>query len=249
MNCKEVQDLASLYLTGELDVARTRVVREHLDSCGECRQEIESEIELDHRLHDELLARPVDSSAVEQRVREMITAEAQPYDARRMRLVVGIAAMLLLAAAGFFALRDTSSPQPDEICSDAARDHLREIVRQEPRRWISDRTGINGLSEHLGISPAAVSKFSVPGYQLERGRVCRLDERVFLHLVYSNGAREFSVFLQPARDSHASSELYAADFGTEHVASIQSSQVRAVIVTGESNAAARALARIAGSSL
>jgi anti-sigma factor RsiW len=249
MNCEEVQKLAPLYVPGELDAARTRAVREHLDVCGECRQEIESQIELDHRLRDELLAAPLDSSAVEQRVRETIAAQPQPRFSRRLRIAVGIAAMLLLAAAGFFALRGLSHPQPVEICSDAARDHLREIVHQEPRRWTSDRSGIDALSEHVGLSPTAVSKFNVPGYQLERGKLCRLDGRVFLHLVYSNGAREFSLFLQPSPDSHADRDLYAADFGAEHAASIQSSQARVVIVTGESNASAKALVRIAASSL
>ena len=247
MNCQDVQELAPLYLSGELDAPRTRAVREHLNECGECRQEIESEIDLDHRLRNELLSAPLDSSAVEQRVRETIAA--QPRFSRRLRIAVGIAAMLLLAAAGLLALRSLSRSQPVEICSDAARDHVREIVRQEPRRWTSDRSGIDTLSEHVGLSPAAVSKFTVPGYQLERGKLCRLDGHVFLHLVYSDGTREFSLFLQPARDSHPAGELYAADFGAEHTASIRSSQARAVIVTSESDAAAKALAGIAASSL
>jgi len=249
MNCEEVRELAPLYVPGELDAARTRAVRGHLDVCGECRQEIESQIELDNRLRNELLCAPLDSSAVEQRVREAVARRPQPRFSRRLRIAVGIAAMLVLAAAGLFALRGRFRSQPVEICSDAARDHLREIVRQEPRRWTSDRSGIDALSEHLGLAPAAVSRFTVPGYQLERGKLCRLDGHVFLHLVYSNGVREFSLFLQPVLDSHPAGDLYAADFGDEHAASIQSSQARAVIVTSESNAAARNLARIAASAL
>jgi anti-sigma factor RsiW len=249
MNCNEVPELAPLYVSGELDAARTRAVHEHLDVCSKCRREIESAIELDERLRDELLSTPVESSAVEQRVRATIAAEPRPRFSRRLRIAVGIAAMLLLVLAGFIALRGRAGAQPVEICSDAARDHLREIVRQEPRRWTSDRSGIDALSEHLGFSPAAVSKFTVPGYRLARGKLCRLDGRVSLHLVYSNGVQEFSLFLQPARDSHPAAGLYSADFGAEHAASIQSGQVRAVIVTGESNAAAKDLARSAASAL
>jgi len=42
----------------------------------------------------------------------------------------------------------------------------------------------------------AVAKVAPQGYELNRARLCMLDGRVYLHLVYAGNAGEFSVFLR-----------------------------------------------------
>ena len=242
MNCRELIELAPLYLSGELDAARARTFRAHLDSCGACRRHIEEEIELDGSLRNELLAAPIDSVAVEQRVRAAITATPPARRAVPWRGAAAIAATVVAAALALFALRGSFQQKPVRLCSDAARDHLREIVRQEPRRWTDDQTGVQALAARLGLSPSIPAKFAVPGYQLKHGKFCRLDGRIYLHLVYSNGLREFSLFLGKG----PAGALYAADFEGEHTASVGSTTV---VVSDESGEQARSLARIAASTL
>jgi anti-sigma factor RsiW len=248
MNCSEIQELAPLYLAAELDAPRGAELRAHLDSCAECRCEIEDQIELDRRLRSELSAAAPDPSAVEARVREVIASERRRF-LTPVRAALAIAASLLLAIAIVVAMRAGFSPQPVAICSDAARDHIHEIVQQEPRRWTSDLAGIDTLAGRVGVARSTRSKISLPGYQVERGRLCRLNGRVYLHLVYTSGAREFSLYLGSAFGSGRAADLYTADSNGQHTATLQSRDQRIVVVTGESADAARNLASLAARAL
>ncbi|HTS50324.1 MAG TPA: hypothetical protein VMH05_20400 [Bryobacteraceae bacterium] len=198
--------------------------------------------ELDRQLRQEILAEPFDVSALEHRIRKAIA----PRFPRRLLVAASAAFLLLLCVFASVGLRTWFTLQPSQVCSDAARDHLREIVRREPRRWIFETAGIDALGRQLGVSPAAHSRFVVPGYRLDRGKLCVLSGRLFLHLVYSNGTREFSLFL--AHDS-APGGYFDADFSGQYTASVESNQTRAVIVTSESKAAARNLVRVAANAL
>lgn len=244
MNCNDVQQLAAIYISGELDQYRLAEFQAHLDSCTACRAGIAGQIDLDSRLRREILANTHDSSQLESRIRSAISREPRLRFTPGRRTMAAIAAMLLLAAGIVFAVRLWLRPQPTQLCSDAARDHVREIVREEPRRWTADRAGIDSMAQRVGVSTATITGFSAPGYQLERGRLCRLDGHVFLHLVYSNGARRFSMFLAPAGSSRDPG-LLTADLSGERIASVHSNRQRAVVVTEESAGAARTLARIA----
>lgn len=248
MNCKDVQQLAVLYLSGELDLGRSAELHAHLARCAECRAGIAGQIELDSRLRTELLASTPDSSALESRIRRAIAREPRLRFTSGQRAMVAAAAMLLFVIGIVFAARLWLRPQPVQLCSDAARDHLREIVHQEPRRWTADRSGIEAIARRVGVPIATIAGFSAPGYQLERGRLCRLDGHVFLHLVYSNGARRFSIFLAPASGPESGAVFTTTENG-EHVATVRSSRQRAVVVAEESPGAVRALARIAMSVL
>jgi len=248
MNCSKILELAPLYLSGELDTDRAAELRAHFDSCGQCRREIESQIELDERLRQELLADATDSSAVEARVRQVCSHQSRFVFAAG-RAAVAIAASVLLAIAAAAAIRFWPRPQPVAICADAARDHRREIVRQEPRRWASDVAGIDTLAGRAGASPSILARLALPGYQVERGRLCRLNGQVYLHLVYSNGAREFSLYLGSAAGPDRARDLYTADASGEHTATLQSHGQRVVVVTDGSPETARNLAQIAARAL
>jgi len=202
----------------------------------------QDDTELDRQLRQEILAEPVHVSALEHRIRKAIA----PRFRGRLLVAASAAFLLLLCTFAYIGLRTRFPLQPSQVCSDAARDHLREIVRRESRRWTSDTAGIDALGQQVGVSPAAHSRFVVPGYRLDRGKLCVLSGRLFLHLVYSNGTREFSLFL--AHDS-APGGYFDADFSGQYTASIESNQTRAVIVTSESRAAARTLVHVAANAL
>lgn len=246
MNCNQVQQLAPAFLSGELTGDRASEFQAHLDSCAECRLDIAAQVELDARLRHQLLADAPDSSALDHRVRQAIALRPRHSFLSPRLAITAIAAVLILAIA--IALRSQLRAQPAELCADAARDHLREIVHNEPRRWTADRAGIDALAQRVGLSPQTISKFLASGYRLERGKLCRLDGRVFLHLVYSNGGREFSLFLT-SPGAFTDGALFAADVSGEHVATLQSTRERAVVVTEEPGDAARSLARIAMTTL
>jgi len=245
MNCDQIQQSAPAFLSGELTGDRAVEFQAHLASCAECRLDIASQVELDARLRRQVLADQPDASALDRRVLEAIAVQPKRRFVSMRLAAAGIAAVLILAIV--VAVRSQLRAQPVELCADAARDHLREIVNQEPRRWTSDRAGIDALAKRVGLGPQGHGTLA-GGYQLERGRLCRLDGRVFLHLVYSNGSREFSLFLASA-GAFTDGASFATDVSGEHVATLQSGRERAVVVTEEPGDAARSLARIAMSSL
>ena len=156
--------------------------------------------------------------------------------------VASLAAMLTIAIGGFrfIANRDATT------CADAARDHRMEVLGHAPRRWATDPPALAALATKQGIPQSAIASVAPPNYHLERGKLCRLGGRVFLHLVYSDGSREFSFYL---RDRAPGSRAVAKDADGEYVVMVESSRYMALVVTDESRDAARDIAHFASRSL
>jgi len=270
MTCSEIAGLAPLYRSGELDRVRTAAFDAHIEDCPQCASEMRDEKRLDDLLRAGVLADTISAAPLDRRVREQIDAEladparvgpprAAPSVPQRPRwrvAAIGAVAALLLFAVGYRHLSQTHS-----VYADAATDHRHEVVDAHWRPWLTDTTAIAALAERSGVDSRAILALAPPGYRLARAKRCALAGRPFLHLVYSNGAEEFSAYLRP-RDAQPLAELagaasatasgvtvYTKDFGPEHVGCVQTGGVTAMIVTDESAAAASDLTRLAGVAL
>jgi hypothetical protein len=166
-----------------------------------------SDAEIDRRLRDAILAEPVDTAELDRRVRRQI--------AGRSRWWLAIAAMLVVAFVGYRMFA------PDE-CTDAATDHRREVVNREPRKWREDPAEIQQLANRQGVAVAIPA-----GYRVVRGKLCKLDGRVFLHLVVSDGARELSLYLRPRGRDERAREVYV---GRARVAGFSTDRVTGLVV-------------------
>lgn len=235
MNCKQVSDLLSPYLWNELDADRSARVREHLNVCLVCAAEVAQARELDARLRGAILAEPAFAGALEQRIRESIA----PRSRRWIGIAASFAAALVMAGIGYRVWTG-----PDRACTAAADDHQREVVEGARRTWRSDAASIGELAERQGIAAAALSRLAPAGFQLERGKLCRLDGQIFLHLVYSSGSEKLSVFLRQ-RDASAPADIRNTDAGREHVASFDTQRVTALVVSDQSTESALEAARVA----
>lgn len=262
MNCSEIAAAAPLYRSGELDPVRAAEFSGHLAACPDCARELRRQAQLDDLLRASVLADAVDTAVLNRRVRERIAAHvSSPSDvisaARpprwRIAAIGSVAAMLLLAVGYRHLFR------PRSVYADAAADHRSEVVNAHRRTWITDPAAIAALAERNGVEPRAVLALAPPGYHLARAKLCPLDGRPFLHLVYSNGAGEFSAYLRP-RDAQAPAggavsraesdrPVYISDFGAEHLGCVETPGLTAVIVTDESADAASSLAHFAGVAL
>ena len=172
--CADLAELAPLYLSGELDSRRASVLDAHLKRCPGCFEE---------------LLRQAHVGAARRRIQPV----ARPHRPRPWVIaVMSAAAMFLLAALGFLVLM---GPQLVRVYAAAARDHRHEIAERQPRRWVTDRAQIAALADRRGVPGSAVLALSAQGYHLERGRLCFVGRRVFVHLVYSADGHEFSVGL------------------------------------------------------
>lgn len=261
MTCKEAAELAPLYLSAELDRPRAAHVDAHLKSCPDCMREFERQAQMDARLREEVLAEPLDATNFERRVRERLAGEAGMNAGpvpmrRRWALAAAVAAaVLLITGLGYRILLGSHVPR---VYADAAFDHKLEVTDHGPRKWLTDPAQIAALAERRGIAGSAPSALSTNGYQLERGKLCFLDGRVFLHLVYSSGSGEFSVYLRqrgneslPGRihETENGRSLRELNPGSAHVASFQTDNLTVVVVTDQPGQAALQMARFAASAL
>jgi anti-sigma factor RsiW len=261
MNCNDIIELAPLYVAGELDAKRAAEFDAHLRACPSCMRELEAQARLDARLREVLLADELDVSRVNRRVRELIAAEStaglvpslQPKSRRWVTAAMGVAAALLLVAASYLVMPGHVA----RVYADAATDHYLEVVEGQPRPWVTDPAKIAALAEQQGIT-SSVPLTLASGYHLERAKVCRLDGRFFLHAVYSDGTREFSLFLRP-RDGRLlpgairgiadGRILHASSVGSEHVSSFDTSRLTAMVVTDQPADAALRFAKDVSASI
>ena len=234
MTCREIEELAPLYLSGELDEARRAVFHTHLQSCRDCRDEMDQQAALDARLRETVADLP-DATAVERAVRRRIALE------RSARYAAIAAAVLVAVVLGYRAFR----PQPvARLYADAALDHRLEVMEHQPRHWRTDPAEIEKLATRFRLPDV---RWLAPGYRLERAKICGIDGAPALHLVYSNGSQEVSVFVRQ-RDGTA---LRAVAVGTEHLAAFELGLggAEAVIATSGSREECDAFARRAQEAL
>ena len=253
MTCSEIAVLAPLYLSGELDSPRTAAFAAHLDICPACVHDIARQTELDMRLRETLLsgeidAGGIDTAVLDRRIRARIRT-------RRTSFIAGaVAAAIVLLLAGFAYRAFAPAVAPlyfKQIYVDAAADHRREVVERQPRTWRSNPAEVKSLAARQGISSSLANLLAPAGYRLEHAKLCPLSGHLYLHLVYSDGAHEISIFLRQ-RDSSPQGkgdDLRTADAAGEHLASFETNRVSAILVTEQPAGSARRLAHFAADAL
>ncbi|HLJ47645.1 MAG TPA: hypothetical protein VKU01_16630 [Bryobacteraceae bacterium] len=245
MNCQDTASFLALHAAGRLTPADSAALTAHLDQCSLC---------ADARLRDSIQAQEVDTASLDRRIRERIASE------RRSSFPAWLAAAacvtMLLAGIGGYRFYMQSRVLP--VCAAAASDHRAEVTQHHPRKWLLDLVAISTLAERQGFSGSVVARLAPPGYHLDRGKLCRLDGSVFLHLVYTDGAQEFSAFLRSgpaqdfpgyARDTVNGRSLYSAGAGTQKLAYFRADNLTAMFVTDAPGDAALSLARFGAGAL
>ena len=254
MNCPEITELSTLYLSGELDSPRAREFENHLRACPACGRELEEQRMLDHALRAAILAGDLDTTGVDDQVRQQIAFPQAPaarpdrFRALKVRWLApaGVAASITL---GFLIYRVPLRTPIATVYSDAARHHGHLA---DHKQWISGQASLAQLAQQGGMEPSLLMSLAPAGYRLEHGKLCRLDGHPFLHLVYANGANEVSVFLRPWDDSEPSPGiaretinnriLYTVDVGPEHLSFFQSGELTAMVVSEKSGETALSIA-------
>lgn len=232
MNCRDIEEFAPLYLSDELKDGRRAEFRVHLAECRNCAAEMDRQIALDGRLRDAVLVELPDSAAMERSIRGRMGRE------RAWRFASMAAAVLFAASLGYFALRSRETPA---LYTEAALDHRLEVMEHQPRRWRSDPAEIEKLAARFNLPDVATL---VPqGYRLEHAKMCGIDNKAALHLVYTNGHQEFSVYIR-ARTA-GDKTLREASVGAEHLAAFQTDRLEAVVATAESSEECRQFAEFA----
>lgn len=242
MTCREVRNLSPLYLSGEMGAEERKHFSKHLAACVACEQEIEQYAQVDERLAASMGSELPDAARIEDAVRRNIAAERSR---RRFVAAGAIAASVALAIVGTFAFLHLTTPP--RMFADAAEDHHTEVVEKQPRRWRSSAPEIEGLAQQIGLSRAQAASLAPQGYSLELAKNCAIDGQRMLHLVFTNGVRKYSVFVRPQHSAPRQVRIYRSN--SEQVASLDTAQFRAIVVTEGPRAECRELAGVAAAHL
>ncbi len=241
MTCQEARDGAPLYLSAEMSGAEREQFAAHLAACPACAREMETQSQVDLRVAAAFGGELPDATRIEERV----LREISRADSRRNWMTGGAIAAGLLAAAGAYGLL-RQAPAPPWY-TDAARDHRVEVMEGQPRRWRSDAAEIDKVSALSGLTYVQAASLAAPGYALERAKICALHGERMLHLVFSDGARRYSVYV--GAHQGAKEPVRSARSGPEQVAGFDTGRLRAVVVTDGSAVECDQLARVVAARL
>jgi anti-sigma factor RsiW len=191
MNCSDVRYLMPLHLSGELDGVSMAQFERDVNECPACQERMEEQQDMNNGIRAALLSESVDTTALRKRVLTEVkgkrTVSIINIVRHPLRIALAVAAGLIIVLAVGAANRDNARYE------EASLDHVAEVVRTEHREW---RTQGSSIGQLLG-------ELSIPGYQLVRGKECGISRSRYIHLVYSNGEQEISMYVL-ADDEHGS---------------------------------------------
>jgi Putative zinc-finger len=242
MTCQEVRTLAPLYLSGEMEAADRASFTAHLNACPACAREMDWQIRLDSHLAGALAAEDPGSNRVEERFWTGLSAMRR----RRRNLTGALVAASLIAGVAFFSLLSRKPAVPSSF-AEAARDHWSEVVQMQPRHWRSTPTDIEAVAAPHGLSYAQVAALGLPGYTLEHAKNCGIGGQRMLHLVFTNGRQEYSVYINPNQAAKASIRM--VQFGTEQIAGFETGRFRAMVAMVGPQSECEGAARLTASRL
>lgn len=160
-------------------------------------------------------------------LRDRIQRWIAPRNRRTLLLAAGSLAIAALAAG----IVSHIAPRVPRLYWEAAADHHREVADSRGNTLASEP--IASLAKGHGVAASVLQALGRDGYQPKKGDVRRLDGRLFLHLLYSDGTRTFSAYLRP-RDRALASAPAEAHLGGEHLVFVQG--VRLTLLLVASNA-------------
>jgi anti-sigma factor RsiW len=228
MNCRDIQEIAPLWLSGELEHAQIAEVLTHLENCAECARSLAEDTSLDARIRKAMGEEQPDSTRIVGIVRQRMDSQRRP----RWLLAGGVAAAVLVAIG--FGMPHFVPQQPGKLFVDAARDHRLEVMEHQPRRWRSDPDEIGTMAGRFGFTSATPAALAPVGFRLVHAKTCGLEGRPALHLVYTDGAREISIYVRRETDAlrrDALQQAGSAEIGSERIASAERAGYSALVVT------------------
>ena len=156
-----------------------------------------SDDDLDRHLREAVISERLDTTALENAIR----AQIRPSNRSWYFAAAALAAVLLLTM---------WMRRIPVIFREAARDHKLEVVEHRPRHWQT----VSSFA--VDLAPA--------GYRLEHAKTCRLEGKPVLHLVYTDGEHEVSVYLD------AQAENGDAEVDGQHITAFHAGRLRGLVV-------------------
>lgn len=229
MTCREFRQWFQDHESDEM----TEFVRVHLAQCGKCQQIYELDQMLETKLQGNLEKLEVPERLWERLEQNMAGRSRWIIDPHLLRKVaVPVLAMAAMLVFFLFpmVLENSSFASMDELGQLAISDHLNHGVQGCTSEAILDLPSWS--QDELGYK---VDAPELPeGAKLLAAAICRLGDCDTVHLMYSRGAKRFSVFIFPEREAAftlAAGRSYSLDFGNHQVTLWQTGeQIQAMVI-------------------
>ena len=202
MDCREARDWLDGYVDGELELARTMEIDQHLETCTACSQSRDRR----RLLRDSIRASALGwqcPDRVRANIESLIYREVKgPRDRPSIpRWWIAIAASLLLAVVSWFAWRPISGGLlDDQIAQQVVASHVRSLMADHLTDVASsDRHTVKPwFAGKLDFAPTIVD-LSTDGFPLVGGRLDYLDRQPVAALVYQRRNHVINLFMWPSK--------------------------------------------------
>lgn len=193
MNCPNSERITEAYISGETDSPEWRT---HFNECPECSARLQAESDFDLIIKHAITEERLQTRQLEAHVRAAIRQESPSRRPLFLALRYGLAAAvvfvtLIITAIGYAKGRMDHTA----LCNDAAEDHHDEVIAKAPRKWRTDPKAIEALSQKIIGDPGVPERIAPAGFHLVGARVCILHDKNYMHLDYSDGTTEISLFV------------------------------------------------------
>jgi len=214
LSCQTAQELIHAYVDGELDLARSLEVEQHMQECQACAIAYRNETALRSAFKDGSLYHSA-PAGLEKRVRSSLRREAKSEVGRRSFawrwLPIGAAlGLVLLMAFVIWRAAPGLRPSGDELLAhEIVSNHVRSLQLE------SHRTDVISSDQHtvkpwfdgkLDFAPP-VKDYSSQGFPLTGGRLEYLNNRAVAALIYQRQKHYINLYIWPAEQRNATSEL------------------------------------------
>lgn len=264
MNCGEVKDLIQLYLDNELDARNTLSVQQHLDLCGACSRHLNTLLVQDQALRRAAQAETIDSSrlragilsAINQQMPVTTTAEKTSWLPRlpdwlkvsawpRVTVAAALAIIIIVAV-----IRIGWMPGVNEaVYAAVAADHAAHCSPGEMMGAIGNPDDLKHLTSTF-VRLNAVPDLSDFGYGNPQGRICKVNDVEFLHMVYYHPTQQpLSLFIRPHAPHLITEHLTALHQDRFDVVSVSQAGVDLFIVSSLDEERTSSIARAIASRL
>ncbi len=216
MSCQTTQGFIHAYVDGELDLARSLEVEQHMEQCEVCANAYRHHLALRSAFKDSSLYHSA-PAGLEKRIRSSLRREAKSEVGRRwfgwswLPVGVALACVLLMALVIWQALPGLRPSGDELLAQEMVSNHVRSLQLEGHRTDVisSDQHTVKPWFDgKLDFAPP-VKDFSSQGFPLIGGRLEYLNNRAVAALIYQRQKHFINLYIWPAEQSNAASEVAA----------------------------------------
>jgi anti-sigma factor RsiW len=214
LSCQTTKEFIHAYVDGELDLARSLEVEQHLEQCEVCAIAYRNQTALRSALKDSSLYHSA-PAGLEKRIRSSLRREAKSEVGRRsfgwswLPVGVALACVLLMALVIWQAVPGLHPSGNELLAQEMVSNHVRSLQLE------SHRTDVISSDQHtvkpwfdgkLDFAPP-VKDFSSQGFPLIGGRLEYLNNRAVAALIYQRQKHYINLYIWPAERGNATGEV------------------------------------------